>query len=108
MTEDSVTLAREFGRLEGKVDEMNSRFDRVEHAINDLRQSGSAEHASVGQKLDDLAREFRGALETRDDRIDSLESSRDKATGAFQLGGFVKGIAGFIVAAIGYIIGRHP
>lgn len=101
---------REFGRLEGKVDEMNRRFDRVELAINDLRKSGSAEHAAVGVKIDGLARDFRGALEIRDTRIDSLESSRDKATGAFQLGGFLKGIGGFIVAAIGYLIGtgKHP
>lgn len=96
---------REFGRLEGKVDEMNSRFDRVEGAINDLRQAGSAEHAAVGQKIDGLAREFRGALEIRDDRIDSLESDRDKATGAFQAGSFLKGIAGFVMAAIGYMLG---
>jgi outer membrane murein-binding lipoprotein Lpp len=102
--------ARELGRLEGKVDEMNARFDRVERAIDGLRQTGSAEHAAVGVKIDALAREFNGALEVRDNRIDSLESDRDQARGALQLGGFVKGIAGFVVAALGYILGtgRHP
>jgi hypothetical protein len=101
---------REFGRLEGKVDEMNARFDRVERAITDLRQHGSAEHAAVGEKLDALAADFRRALEPLYQRVDALESIRDKASGAFEAGSFLKGIAGFIIAAVSYMLGsgRHP
>lgn len=59
------------------------------------------EFGRLEQKVDNIAEEMRGM---RSD-LASLKTNRDEARGAFQFTSFLKGIAGFIVAAIGYMAG---
>jgi hypothetical protein len=103
---------REFGELTGEVKALSTQMTRMEDA-------NSREHTAVMNRIDSLASEIRRALEAKaskdwvaqiDTEVDSLKTSRDQATGAFRLGGILKGVATFIIAAFGYILGggKHP
>lgn len=88
---------REFGRLEGKVDELAHRVERVEQAVVAAAAASSAEHADVGRRLERLGERFESALEKRDAAFAELKgefsgdrSERKGAAWAVKVGqGFV-------------------
>jgi hypothetical protein len=94
---------RAFGRLEGKVDETIDRVSRIEQSIASMGATSSAEHATVGRKLDELGKEFREGLERRDARIDSLESTRDKGSGVAKAIEVGKGLAVLALMLLTYL-----
>lgn len=60
------------------------------------------EFGRLEQKVDGLVEQVTGM---RDD-LASLKTDRAQILGAFQFGGFLKGIAGFVVAAVAYMAGQ--
>jgi hypothetical protein len=106
MNPDERPSPYEFGRLEGKVDETIRRVGNVEEAITDMGRTSTAEHAEVGRKLDELGREFRQSLEARDHRIDSLESTRDKGSGAAKLIEVGKGLVVLVLLVATYFASK--
>lgn len=103
LTPEEQPTAREFGRLEGKVDGMNLRVERVERAIIDSAAASSAEHGEMRRAVEGLGRDFNKALEKRDERIDSLESTRDKGSGAAKLVEVGKGLAILALMVLTYL-----
>jgi len=73
---------QKFGELIGEVRAISGQ-------ISELQQTNSAEHAANARRL--------GRIE---DRIDSLEATRDKFGGAKA---FLAGISGAVLALAGYI-----
>jgi hypothetical protein len=98
---------REFGILIGKVEGIGEQ-------ISDLRRTNSEEHRHTAERFDKLETLLSGkadkpVVEGHTRQLDSLEASRDKASGALQLGSFVKGAAVFVLAAATFFIGGgHP
>jgi hypothetical protein len=98
---------REFGILIGKVEGIGEQ-------IADLRRTNSEEHRHTAERFDKLEGLLDGKADTatvgtHEQRIDSLERTRDRASGAVQFGGFVKGVAVFVLAAATFFIGGgHP
>jgi hypothetical protein len=98
---------REFGILIGKVESIGEQ-------ISDLRRTNSEEHRHTAERFDKLEGLLAGKADTltvgsHERRIDSLERTRDRASGAFQFGSFLKGAAVFfIIAATFFLSGGHP
>ncbi len=87
---------REFGILIGKVEGIGDQI--------------SDEHRRTAERFDKLETMLAGKADTatvgsHERRIDSLESSRDRASGAFEFGSFVKGVAVFAIAAATLFVG---
>jgi len=100
---------RQFGRLEGKVDELSLRVGNVERAIAEQSATSSAEHAEVARKLDALNISMAASLKEQGERIDSLESTRDQQRGAMKMGDWLKAgliaLASLTVAVAGLFLG---
>jgi hypothetical protein len=93
---------REFGELIGEVKAIGSQ-------LVEMRSANSAEHASVERHLT----EIRAALATKADtrtiqtheqRIDSLEKTRDEGSGAARAIRVAQGVGLFILAALPFLI----
>lgn|GEM_PF-5429184 len=69
---------REFGILIGKVDALTEQ-------VAELRRTNSAEHAANGERLERLEASLREPLKDHEQRIDSLETTRDEGKGAARL-----------------------
>ena len=94
---------REFGILIGKVEGIGDQ-------IADLRRTNSEEHRHTAERFDKLEGLLDGKADTatvgtHERRIDSLERTRDRASGAFQFGSFLKGAALFGVTVAAFFIG---
>jgi hypothetical protein len=98
---------REFGILIGKVEGIGEQ-------ISDLRRTNSDEHRHTAERFDKLETLLDGKADTatvgtHERRIDSLERTRDRASGAFEFGSFLKGIAVFVMGAVAFFLGGgHP
>ena len=98
---------REFGILIGKVDGLGEQ-------ISDLRRTNSEEHRHTAERFDKLETLLSGkadkpVVEEHTRQLDSLEATRDQASGALQFGSFMKGAALFIVGIAAFFIGGgHP
>lgn len=99
---DDQVSAREFGRLEGKVDSLDNR-------MSEFQRQSSAEHVQVSEKIDGLGARLERLLERHDERIDSLEATRDQGKGKAAAVKIAEGIAFFLFALAGFIfaIGGH-
>lgn len=91
---------REFGRLEGKVDELGHRAERVEQAVVAAAAASSAEHADVGRRLERLGEKFEVAIANLSERTDSLERTRDKGEGAAWAIKIGQGLVLFVIALL--------
>lgn len=112
MTENRDSDWRAIGRLEGK-------FEEISGQLTDLREANSREHSAVVVRLDAMAAELRRSLDEKADKdvvaaqgviLDKLKTDRDLAVGVFRFGAAFKGALGFILAAVGYMVGggKHP
>ena len=94
---DDQLSPRDFGRLEGKFDELGRR-------MSDFQSQSSIEHVKVAEKIDRWGTRLERVLERHDERIDSLESTRDQGKGKAAAVKIAEGILLFIFAAIGFAL----
>lgn len=95
---------REFGVLIGRVDAIGEQ-------ITAMRQSNTAEHAAVIARLDRLHGDLNGKaskawVKEIDHRTDSLEKTRDEASGAAKLARVAQGALAAILAIAAFVLGR--
>lgn len=109
---DEGPTNREFGHLQGTVDGLIAQISR-------LVDSNTREHEAVIARFDRLEGSIRDALDSKADKdvviaqgvvLDKLKTDRDLAVGVFRFGAAFKGALGFLLAAIGYLVGggKHP
>jgi hypothetical protein len=98
---------REFGILIGKVEGIGEQ-------ISDLRRTNSEEHRHTAERFDKLETLLGGKadkpiVEAHTRQLDSLEATRDQASGALQFGSFMKGAVVFAIIAASFLLGGgHP
>lgn len=85
---------REFGRLEGKVDELGRRMTGVESGMAHMRESATAEHAEVRAQISKAVTDIRGEL-------NPLQVSRSERIGR---DAWVKGAFGAAIALVGLFL----
>jgi hypothetical protein len=95
---------REFGELIGSVKAIGEQ-------LVEMRAANSAEHASVERHLTEI-RSVLGTkadtrtIQTHEQRIDSLEKTRDEGSGAARLVRVVQGAGALLLAAAALLVGK--
>lgn len=90
---------REFGILIGKVDALSEQ-------VAELRRTNSAEHAANGERLERLEASLREPLKDHENRIDSLEKTRDEGSGAAKLVKIGQGAATLGLMVLAYLAAK--
>lgn len=97
---------RALGRVEGKVDGLETRFAGLESRLADMAAVSSAEHAEVRGDLRRLGDQVGQVLDRHDKRLGALEETSAEGRGCAAAVKVGQGLAVLVLMALPFILDR--